>query len=294
MYSFSMRSFQRRCDNHKPNYFQGKNNSKNIMNKSIYTAAVKPCSMYKSLIPKKEVLSLNTLDISKINIKNVFSIGYRCNADEFLDKFLGIRKYSSPFSYMVIDIKTSLNFIETNFENYTQNDFIEPGKNTYKFNKHPWDCNNIHKISEIPNDHVDILHVDRVCIWNHHNLYDKDTINSLNRRSLHMLKCLNEKSDTTLLFYIEKIQKYGEKESYFDKNILDNFNCNCNFLILIPLLNFNSNPLIFYHDSRIKIIYFDSNLEHFATEIFSHVEQWNKLKNLITLLYSFEIEQREQ
>ena len=37
---------------------------------------------------------------------------------------------------MVIDIKTALSFIDNNFENYTNKDFIEPGKNTYKFNKH--------------------------------------------------------------------------------------------------------------------------------------------------------------
>ncbi len=29
--------------------------------------------------------------------------------------FLKIRKYSSPFSYMVIDIRTALNFIDNNF-----------------------------------------------------------------------------------------------------------------------------------------------------------------------------------
>lgn len=80
-----------------------------------------------------------------ININNIFAIGFRCNTDEFLDKFLKIRRYSSPFSYMVIDIKTALSFIDNNFENYINKDFIEPGKNTYKFNKRNWCCNNIHK-----------------------------------------------------------------------------------------------------------------------------------------------------
>lgn len=68
-----------------------------------------------------------------------------------------------------------------------------------------------------------------------------------------------------LLFYIEKIQTYEEGGIYFDKNILEKYSCN--FLILIPLLNFNSEPLLFYEDIRIKIIYFNSNLEYWATDI---------------------------
>lgn len=178
-----------------------------------------------------------------VNINNIFAIGFRCNTDDFLTKYLKIRKYSSPFSYMLIDIKTALNFIQNNFENYTNKNFIEPGKKTYKYNKHNWSCNNIHNYSIITNDYVDILDMDKICIWNHHNLYDENTINSFNKRSLHLLECLNKKSDTTLLFYIEKIQKYGEKDCYFDKNILDKFNCK--FLILIPLLNFNLDPFYF-------------------------------------------------
>jgi len=225
-----------------------------------------------------------------ININNIFPIGFRCNTDQFIINFLKIRKYSSPFSYMVIDIKTALNFIQNNFENYTNKDFIESGKSTFKFNKNKWICNYIHKYSIITNDYVDILDMDKICIWNHHNLYDENTRNSINRRSLHLLECLREKSDTTLLFYIEKIQKYEEKDCYFDKNILDNFNCN--FLILIPLLNFNKDPFLFYDDSRIRIIYFNSNLELWATEITSHIEEWNKIQILINKLYTFNIENR--
>ena len=132
--------------------------------------------------------------------------------------------------------------------------------------------------------------MDKVCIWNHHNLYDKNIINSLNRRSLHLLECLNKKSDTTLLFYIEKIQKYEKNRLLFDKSILDNYSCK--FLILIPLLNFNSDPILFYDDSRIRIIYFKSNLESWATDIKCHIEEWNKLQILINKLYNFNIENR--
>ena len=225
-----------------------------------------------------------------LQINNIFSIGYRCNTDEFLNNFLQIRKYSSPFSYMVIDIKTALHFINDNFKNYTNTEFIMPGKNTYTFNKHKWTCNNIHKCSIIKNDYVDILDMDTVCIWNHHNLYDKAQIDTFNKRGKHLLECLQNKPNTMLLFYIEKIQKYDPKNSYFDKTILEKYNCN--FLILIPLLNFNSEPFLFYDDTKIRIIYFNSNLESWGTNIDSHIDEWNKLKILINKLYNFNIEKR--
>jgi hypothetical protein len=225
-----------------------------------------------------------------MNIDNIFAIGYRCNTDEFLINFLKIRKYSSPFSYMIIDIKTALQFIDHKFENYTNKDFIDPGKKTYKYNKLRWSCNNIHKYSVLTNDYVDILDMDKVCLWNHHDLYDEDTVKRINRRSSHLLNCLSEKPRTLLFFYIEKIQKYGEKECYFDKTILDKYPCN--FLILIPLLHFNSEPLLFYDDSRIRIIYFKSTDEAWATDITSHKEEWKKLQILINKLYHFTIEDR--
>ena len=65
----------------------------------------------------------------------------------------------------------------------------------------------------------------------------------------------------------------------FDKSILDNYNCK--FLILIPLLHFNSDPLLFYEDSRIRIIYFKSDHIGYATDIRFNREEWTKLQALI-------------
>lgn len=186
---------------------------------------------------------------------------------------------------MVIDIRTALNFIENNFLNYTNKDFIKPGNNTLTFNKIYWECNNIHTDSTITNDYVDVLDMDKVCIWVHHNLYDENTINALNRRSTRLLKCLSEKSDTTLLFYIEKPQIYRGKDVYFDVNCLNKYNYK--FLILIPLVNFISVPILFHNDSQIKIIYFRSN---FINDINTYKEAWNKVKILINKLYNFNIE----
>jgi len=79
-----------------------------------------------------------------ISIKNVFAIGFRCNTDEFLDQYLNIRYYSSPFSFMVIDIKTALSFIDNKFSNYIDKDFILPGTTTNSFNRRYWVSKYIH------------------------------------------------------------------------------------------------------------------------------------------------------
>jgi len=226
-----------------------------------------------------------------VDINSIFSLGFRCNADDFLSHILKIRKYSSPFSYMIIDIKTALNFIDDKFVSYTNKDLILPGKSTLKFNNNGWSCINIHKYSIIPDDYMDILDLENVCIWNHHNLYEENILYAINRRSSHLLKCLNERPHTTLLLYIEKIQQYEEqKDSYFDKSILDKYNCN--FLILIPLLDFNSDPVLFHDDSKVRIIYFSSNMNGWTVEIDSHREEWEKLEKLVRQLYDFNIEAR--
>jgi hypothetical protein len=223
-------------------------------------------------------------------IQNVFSIGYRCNSCDFLRDYLKIRKYSSPFSYMVIDIQSALYFIDTKFKNFIDMESVLPGIDTLFFNKRRWRCNQIHKISEITDSCDDVLNMSRVCMWNHHNLTDEPTRNSIKLRFKHLLYTLEKKPETTLLFYIEKIQTFGEKESYFDIKLLEKYTTN--FLILIPLLNFHSDPTLIYNSKNIKIIYFPSDLNFWAAEIKSHTDTWDKLKNLINNLYNFEIEKR--
>jgi hypothetical protein len=192
---------------------------------------------------------------------------------------------------MVIDINTALDFIKNGFENYTNNDYIKPGSYNYKFNNRSWGCSHIHNCSVLTNEYVDILDMDKVCLWNHHDLYDKNVVGALNKRADHLLHCINNKSDTTLLFYIEKIQEYGMKDNYFDKSILDGYNCN--FLILIPLLNFNRDPVLFFDNSQIRIIYFNSNIEGWSTDTDRDIEEWDKLAMFVNTLYNFNIENRD-
>jgi hypothetical protein len=221
-----------------------------------------------------------------MEIHNVFGLGYRCYTDRFLDKFLNIRKYSSPFSYMVIDLELALKFIDEDFKNYTNKEFIINGNNTFKFNKKKWTCNYIHKYSIIKSNFIDILDTKTVCIWNHHNLNDINTINSLNRRANHLIKCIKTEPKKTLLIHITKLQKSNN----FDYSILKKYRYN--FLIIIPILGFNSEPVLHYDSSNIKIIHFNANNYGYSADIDKNEKDYNKLKLLIEKIYKFNIKDR--
>jgi hypothetical protein len=119
----------------------------------------------------------------KIKIKNVFSIGYRCNTDDFL-KMLKIRNYSSPFSYMVIDFKTSIYFIINKFNNFHNIYYINNKEDKY----YKWYGNNwnhdlfFNKIFLQDKLIKNVNEWDRICVWNHHNLTDSNTIKSMKCR----------------------------------------------------------------------------------------------------------------
>jgi hypothetical protein len=127
-----------------------------------------------------------------------------------------------------------------------------------------------------------------ILCWNHHNLYDDKIINSINQRAMCLLNIINSQSETLLLFYIAKIQEYNiNKLNYFDLDLLKNFNCN--FLILIPLLNFNQDPFIYYKTNNITIIYFTSSLYGNIADINYNIPEWLKLVNIIYNIYDFNI-----
>ena len=219
-------------------------------------------------------------------VHNIFSIGYRCNACDFLSQYLNVRKYSSPFSYMLIDIETALNFIRTRFENFTSKDFLKSPENYIRYNNLNWKCNHVHIISDEIEKGVDVYDMKKTCIWNHHNLFDKEVVESIDRRSKHLLHVLDTKPESMLLFYIDKVREFPN----FDISLLKDFKCN--FLVLAPILNFKLEPTLVYDNGKIKVIYFKSDLANGAADAGNHPEEWKKLAILIKSLYEFEIEER--
>jgi len=221
-----------------------------------------------------------------IEIHNVFTIGYKCESSGFLD-FLGVQKYSSPFSFMLIDINTSLYFIDTAFTTYTDKDsYIDTWRLPLKFFGGEWGCYHIHKVSDTITEGTEISRLNQICAWNHHNITDDETAERMGRRSRHLLHLLETTPETLLLFYIEKLQWYEEGKSiYFDVDRLKNYKCN--FLILVPVRNFDKELFIAYDNNKIRVIYISIPAEGWE------IPHNNTIKNMLNELFAFAIKERD-
>ena len=227
-----------------------------------------------------------------INITNIYSIGYRCNNDDFL-KSNDLRKYSSPFSYMLIDYKSALYFIDNSFNNYFDYIIIEPNKiklidkfftTSVFINKN---CNNISKTNIVHN-------WEKICLWNHHNLNNE--IDKIMIRANRLLYNLNNKSSSLMLFCIHKIQNYIDNNinNYIDIAFLLKFNkkYNTHLLFILPLYNYNLDPKIMYNSNNIMIIYLNSFYEGNGTAFSDERIKWNDVMKLMNNYYNFNIEDK--
>ena len=227
-----------------------------------------------------------------INITNIYSIGYRCNNDDFL-KSNNLRKYSSPFSYMLIDYKSALNFIDNSFNNYFDCIIIPSNKIKLidKFFTTPVFINkNLNNISK-----TNIVHNwEKICLWNHHNLNNE--IGKISLRANRLLYNLYNKSSSLMLFCIHKIQNYIDDNinNYIDLDFLLKFNekHNIHLLFIIPLFNYNLDPKIMYNSNNIMIVYLNSFYEGNGTAFTDPRIKWKELINLINSNYIFNIEDK--
>ena len=103
-----------------------------------------------------------------------------------------IRGYSSPFSWMTIDLETSLHFIKTRFEGFTD---VERKS----------DVINENGVYDFTNKNYPFTGWDRICLWSHHDLYDATVIESLKRRAERLLSSID--SPHTLLLYYDKANR---------------------------------------------------------------------------------------
>jgi hypothetical protein len=224
-----------------------------------------------------------------ILISYCFGIGYRCNTDDFLSG-LDIRKYSSPFSYMIIDLETSLQFIVNKFNNFTDTKYIE--NHNYKWNNQPWQCKLFFNKLFLPtSSEMNINQMKRICCWNHHNLNDENIINTLKRRYTYLIDSL-EKEENTLLLYIENIQIYSndDYESYYNKDLCNDFlknRKNVYICILVPLLNYEKKPFLYQVFDNLHIIFYKSNMNGSINEYTDKSINWHIIENMILLTYNF-------
>ena len=238
-------------------------------------------------------------------ITDIYSIGYRCNTDDLMKK-LNIRHYSSPFSYMVIDYKSVFKYIDNNFadffdiiylNNKEKNDKIYELSNQQFYNYNWYDTfwyNDLYiNKSCLINKHIqNVPDWENVCIWNHHNINDNEVRDTINRRIERLYNSLNNKSDTSLLIYINKI----EKNINYNKNELLDFikNKPYNLLFIQPLYNYNKEIEHIYTDNNLNIIHMNSYYECNGTGLDDTRITWNKLETMINNIYEIKKETKKK
>jgi hypothetical protein len=230
-----------------------------------------------------------------ISINNCFGIGYRCNTDEFMIG-LNIRKYSSPFSYMVCDLETSIEFIQNEFKDFLN--VTSKPKHNFKWNRRIWNYHLFFNNKFIPEkENVEVNLVKRMCVWNHHDLNNEIIVDSIKRRCLHLLEA--DKSPNILYIYIDSIQTYctDNWENYFPKEIVLNFignNHNRHILLLLPLVNYKNNPMLYNINANLNVIFYESNMDGNINDYGNSKIKWNLIKDLVFKNYSFSIKEYKQ
>lgn len=225
-----------------------------------------------------------------ISITNCFSIGYRCNTDEFM-KGLNIRKYSSPFSYMICDLETSIQFILNNFEDFLN--VTSKQTHNFKWNSKKWRHHLFFNNSFIPEkDNIDVNKIKRICVWNHHDIHNIKIVDTIKRRCLRLLNA--DKLFNILYIHIDNIQNYDTDnwESYFPVETILNFinnNCNRYILLLLPLLNYTKDPTLYKINTNLNIIFYNSNTDGNINDYGNSKIKWNIIKELVLKNYSFNI-----
>lgn len=145
-----------------------------------------------------------------------------------------IRGYSSPFSWMDIDLETALRFIRTGFHGFTD---------VIRADERP----NENGVYEFRQKDYAVFNWDRICRWTHHDLSDNTVVESLRRRADRLLSSIH--SPSTLLLYYDKITHPIE----YYRAIIEPFTkeYECRILIIGPS---ETAPTVIYQSDSLCIV----------------------------------------
>ncbi len=196
----------------------------------------------------------------KPTIQFIFGLGYRCYSVDFLNLYK-LRKMSSPFDYLYIDLETAFKVIHNRFDDYlhdivlfnrsTTNIGLYYNKNTTLINKnfyellekdigymgHNYNENYLLFNQNYLNDEKfdnNLYNWKNIFCFLHHNILDINIYNTLNKRCERFNKVIDNYNETTALFYITKIIHCENIVDYMNGivELKKKYGINC-FLILI-------------------------------------------------------------
>ena len=242
-------------------------------------------------------------------INFIFSIGYRCYSVDFLN-FFKLRKMSSPFDYLYIDLESSLKIINNNFDDYLC-DIILFNKNQQKvelfYKKNTNEINNnFYKLLEnnigymahnynyvnllFNQNYLDIFNLNqnlyfwnKICSFHHHNILDNNIYNSIKKRCERFNNILDNYNETTALFYITKIVNCINIVDYMNKiiELKQKYSINCFIIIIINCDNIEDNH---YYNEADKCLFIIKKVENYENQLSK-----NKLDNHLDYKKEYDI-----
>jgi hypothetical protein len=259
-------------------------------------------------------------ELKEINV--IFTIGYRCYSTDFLIKY-ELRKFSSPFDYLIIDFETSLKNINNHFNDFL-NDiiFIHYNENKIEFvyNKNTTEIdnrfyqlleNNIYYRGHNYRGHYNNIYLifnqnyldnkltsydyyewNKICCFMHYFILDENICNKIKNRCERFNNIMNKYNKTTSLFYITKIIICDSIIDYMNKIIelkkLYNISC---FLIMIINCNIDNNH--YYYEIE-KCLFIIKKVENYNTEyekyqIDENLKNFDNEYNIILKYFNFNL-----
>jgi hypothetical protein len=235
----------------------------------------------------------------KIQIKYMFSAGFRCIAAQNLIKH-NLRKCSSPFDYLIIDLETVFRIIHGNFENYLKNIVI--------FNKNQNLAYEVEALNELQKKdtvcymginynamdlRINTNYIDetlsenlyewkKICIFHHHNICDEALCSTLTRRTSRFQKIIEDFSENTCLFYITKIETIEDIDKYMDNIAFLKINYTIKTYLIMIVCCDNLDNTVYFRDSILFII---KKVEPYNIQIHSE----RKTDNNYDYSYEFDI-----
>ena len=160
-------------------------------------------------------------NMTEIEIKYIFSAGFRCYSPDTLKQY-GLRPFSGPFDYLLIDFESMLKIV---------NEKMSPLlKDIVVFNKQKQCTYTIKQLNKLNETHVcymahdynrhdllininfldDVLSGNmydwhKICVFIHHDIRNKEVYDSFIRRSARLNTILEKYSEKTCLFHITRI-----------------------------------------------------------------------------------------
>jgi len=255
-------------------------------------------------------------------INFIFSIGYRCNSTLFLKRF-NLRKCSSPFDYLFIDLETSFKLINTHFDNYLCDIILFNKdqkkiqlfykKNTSEIESKLYELleNNIGYMADnyngsnllINQNYLDENNLSsNIYDWNtncnffHHNILDENIYNSIKNRYIRFNNIINKYNETVSLFYITKILNCPNIIDYMNEIIeLKKKYIICCFLIII--INCDNIEDEHYYNETEKCLFIIKKVENYETQYSKYKTDNNlyyeKEFNIMSDYFSFNIIEKD-